>query len=269
MAIQEIQARSILQKSGLPGAAYVINPYAGCVHGCVYCYARFMKRFSRHEQPWGAYLDAKVNAPARLAEELKRRKEPLSGEVFMSSVTDPYLPAEKRYRLTRGVLEVLLEHGAPVSLLTKSDLVLRDLDLLTRFSQARVGLSLMTVDDELAHRMEPNAPAPSRRIAALRALRAAGVYTYAFISPFLPGLSDLETLLVSLDGAVDEIGVEAINPRHGNWTGVAAVLAEHYPAVLPTCQRLSRDDGYWAGLEESARQGAAQRGLAFMGFFRH
>ncbi|HOG47104.1 MAG TPA: radical SAM protein, partial [Anaerolineae bacterium] len=111
MAVREIQAKSMLQKSGLPGAQYVVNPYVGCVHGCVYCYARFMKRFTGHNEPWGRFLDARVNAPELLRRELARRRAPLEGAVFLSSVTDPYQPPEARYRLTRGVREALLDHG--------------------------------------------------------------------------------------------------------------------------------------------------------------
>ena len=158
MAVNEIFARSILQKSGLPGVEYVINPYTGCTHGCVYCYARFMKRFTGHTELWGTFLDAKVNAPEVLRKQLERRREPLKESVFLPSVTDPYLPVEKRYCLTRGILEVLLEHQVPVSILTKSDMVLRDLDLLRQFECCSVGLSLMTLDDELARRFEPRAP---------------------------------------------------------------------------------------------------------------
>src|SRR5512136_1067384 len=106
MGINPIQVKSILQKSGIPGVAYVINPYTGCVHGCVYCYARFMKRFSGHTEKWGTFIDVKANAPELLRKQLKRRKTPLKEEVFLSSVTDPYLPAESKYRLTRKILEV-------------------------------------------------------------------------------------------------------------------------------------------------------------------
>jgi len=269
MGINEVQARSILQKSNLPDADYVINPYTGCVHGCVYCYARFIKRFTGHTETWGAFLDAKVNAPALLRRELEKRRTPLRQEVFFSSVTDPYQAAESRYQLTRGLLEVLVERQVPVSILTKSDLVLRDLDLFMRFDHCRVGLSLMTTDDTLAHWMEPRAPSPTRRIQALKTLKENGIRTYAFISPYLPTLSGLKQIIESLHSCIDEIGVEAINTSGGNWGGVEEALSKFDPASLPACRRLSKDEPYWTGIEQQARTLADQYHLDFMGFYRH
>lgn len=267
--VRPIRAQSILQKSGLPAAAYVINPYTGCVHGCVYCYARFMKRFTGHAEPWGTFLDAKVNAAEVLRAQLARRRAPLKEMVFFSSVTDPYQPAEKQHRLTRSLLEVLLEHQVPISILTKSDLVLRDLDLLERFESCKVGLSLMTLDEELAHRMEPRAASPPRRLAALAALHEHGIRTQAFISPYLPGISDLDRLVAALAGSIDEIGVEAINTRGGNWRGVAEVLEQHYPDLAEPCARLAKDDSYWNALEARLNQLAGQHGMDNFGFYRH
>jgi DNA repair photolyase len=269
MAVKSVQAQRILQKSRIPGAEYVINPYSGCVHGCVYCYARFMKRFTGHSEEWGTYLDARVNAPEVLRRQLEARKTPLEGEIFFSSVTDCYQPAEAHYRLTRACLEVLLPYQPAISILTKSDLVLRDADLLRQFERCKVGVSLMTVDDEMARRFEPRAAAPSRRIAALRGLHEAGVYTYAFLSPFLPLLSDFDAILESVTGAVDEVGVEAMNPSHGNWRGVDAVLAQHYPDRLDEARMLSKNDLFWSALGEHSRRAVEARGIAYMGFFRH
>ena len=187
MGVREVQAKSILQKSGLPGIDYVINPYTGCVHGCVYCYARFMKRFTDHPEPWGAFLDAKVNAPDLLARQLSRRRAPLRECVFLSSVTDPYQAPEKKYELTRRLLEVLALYDVPVSILTKSDLVLRDADILGRFSDAEVGMSFGVADDEWSLLLEPRASPPSRRLAALRALRERGIRDVRFRQSVYPG----------------------------------------------------------------------------------
>ncbi len=269
MAIRAIQVKSVLQKSGIPGAAYVINPYTGCVHGCVYCYARFMKRFTGHIDAWGSFLDAKINAPALLRQQLVRRKTPLTGTVFLSSVTDPYLPAERQYQLTRGVLEVLLEQQAAISILTKSDLVLRDIDLLRQFRTCAVGLSLMTTSDDRARAFEPQAAPPSRRIQALRELHAVGIRTYAFISPYLPRVSEIEPLLAQLSPVIDEFGIEALNPRGGNWTGVAEVLRQLAPEQVEPCWQLVRDGAYWDDLERRARALAEAAHVDFMGLFRH
>ncbi len=267
MPVNEIYAKTILQKSGI--SDYALNPYTGCVHGCAYCYARFMKRFTGHAEAWGAFLDAKVNAPELLKKELGKRKTPLVGEVFLSSVTDPYQPAERRYRLTRGLLEVLLEHQVTITILTKSDLVQRDIDLLRQFKNARVGLSMSTLDDDLAKKMEPRAASPSRRLEALRSLHQAGIYTWAFLSPYLPEVSDLEASLKVLQGSIDEVGVEAINMIPSYWAGVERVLKMHAPEKLPVCKQLAANEDYWLALERRARQQVGEMGIAFMGFFRH
>ncbi len=267
MGVRSVQVKGVLQRSRL--ASYVINPYTGCVHGCVYCYARFMKRFTSHSEAWGTFLDAKVNAPEVLSAELARRREPLKEEVFLSSVTDPYQPPERKYQLTRRLLEVLLEHQVPISILTKSDLVLRDMDLLERFECCTVGFSLAMLDGELAHRMEPRAATPAERLLALRTLRDHGIRTHAFISPCLPGLTDLDQIVEAVSGSVDEIGVEAINPHGGNWQGVERVLRQHYPERLEECQSLCRDQRYWDSIETRANQLARRHRIHMMGFYRH
>lgn len=269
MAINDIETRSILQKSGIPGVSHVLNPYTGCTHGCVYCYARFMKRFTGHTEAWGTFLDAKINAPEVLRKQLRRRTFAPEEIVLLSSVTDPYLPPEKSYQLTRRLLEVLLEFQAPISILTKSDLVLRDLDLLRQFKHCDVGLSMMSVDDEIGHRFEPRASPPTRRIEALRLLKAAGIATYAFISPYIPTVSDITQLITALHDVTAEIGLEALNIKAGNWTGVERMLREYFPDRLIQCQQLVRDLNYWDVVEQQSRQLASAHHLRFMGFYRH
>jgi DNA repair photolyase len=269
MSINIIQVKSILQKSGIPGVAYVINPYTGCVHGCVYCYARFMKRFTGHTEKWGTFLDVKENAPELLQKQLQRQGMLFKDEVFLSSVTDPYLPAETKFQLTRKILEILLEYQVPISILTKSDLVLRDLDLFKQFERCSVGLSLMTCDDEIARIFEPYATPPTRRLQAFQTLKEHGIATYAFVSPYLPRLSAIEQIMQALAGLVNEVGVEAINTRGANWYGVAETLAHHYPHLLSGYKELARDESYWQTIEGHARHLAAQLQIPFMGFYRH
>ena len=269
MGINKIQAKSVLNKTGIPGAGYVINPYTGCIHGCVYCYARFMKRFTDHTERWGAFLDAKVNAREVLRRQLERRREPIKDVVLISSVTDPYLPAESKFQLTRGILEVLLEYQVPISILTKSELVLRDMDLLRQFKECSVGLSLMTVDEALAHRFEPHAPSPMRRIEALRVLKANNIYTYAFISPYLPRLSNIEKLMEALDGVIDEVGVEVLNTKEAYWWGVQRVLVNSYPELLSGYRQLCKSDSYWDDLARRVRRLAREQDIAFTGLYRH
>jgi DNA repair photolyase len=182
-AIKENFARSILSKSGIPGIDYCLNPYTGCAHGCKYCYASFMKRFTGHLEAWGAFVDVKINAPEVLCRQLKRAPR---GNVMISTVTDPYQPLEDQYKITRRCLEVLLEHQLPVSILTKSALVLRDLDLLKKFREIEVGVTVTTDDDKIRRAFEPNAPPIEARIRALKELSGNGIKTFVFIGPVLP-----------------------------------------------------------------------------------
>jgi DNA repair photolyase len=181
--VREIHARSILSRSGIPGMKYCINPYTGCTHACTYCYATFMKRFTGHSEPWGTFTDIKINAPEILRKQLKRAEK---GSVMLSSVTDPYQPAETRYKITRKCLEVLELFQFPVKILTKSPLIVRDIDIISKLQETEVGLTITTDDDRVRKIFEPNAPPISERLEALKTLYKAGIYTYVFIGPLLP-----------------------------------------------------------------------------------
>jgi DNA repair photolyase len=206
MVIKEKSGRSILSKSGISGIDYCINPYAGCSHGCRYCYATFMKRFTGHREPWGSFVDVKMNAPALLQKQIGRVSR---GNVLISSVTDPYQPIEARYRLTRQCLEVLLPHSFSVDILTKSPLVLRDLDLLGKFKKIEVGVTITTDDEEIRRVFEPHAPPVQARIQALRKLYEEGIKTYAFIGPLLP--MNPERLAEEIRSSVHSVLIDRLN----------------------------------------------------------
>jgi len=203
--IKEITAKSILNKSKI--FEYCLNPYTGCQIGCLYCYARlFMGRYSGHKEPWSTFVDVKVNGPELLAKQLKRAA---TGRVWIASVCDPYQPVERTYRLTRRCLEALVQSPFPVIIQTKSDLVLRDLDVLERLSDVEVGMTITTDDQRIAKIFEPGASPVTNRIKALGRIRAAGIKTYVFIGPILPG--DTERLASMLEGRVDRILMDRMN----------------------------------------------------------
>lgn len=181
--VTKISVKAALSKTGIPGARYCLNPYVGCAHGCVYCYATFMKKYTGHTEPWGSFVDIKENAAEALRRQLGRAER---GRVMLSSVTDPYQPVEAREGLTRRCLEALLERQFPVEVLTKSPLVLRDLDLIKEFRDMTIGLTITTDDEEIRKAFEPHAPPIAARLEALRVLHEAGVETYVFVGPLLP-----------------------------------------------------------------------------------
>ena len=206
LIIREIKAKSILTKSGIPGVDYCINPYVGCAHGCRYCYATFMKRYTGHTEPWGGFVDVKINAPEILQRQLKRAKR---GRVLISSVTDAYQPIESKYKLTRQCLEILLQSQFPVDILTKSPLVLRDIDLIKKFEDIEVGFTITTNDENISRVFEPNAPSIMERIRTLKALHDKVINTYAFIGPVLP--MNPEALSKKISPYVDSIIIDRMN----------------------------------------------------------
>jgi len=166
MKITEKLAKSILNKSKV--FDYCLNPYTGCSHSCRYCYASlFMPRYSGHTEPWGQFVEAKINAPQLLGRQLARARQ---GTIWISSVCDPYQPLEAHYQLTRKCLAEIKRFDFPVFIQTKSDLVLRDLDLLKDIKEADIGFSIATDSDRVASLFEPGAPPVSRRIKALETI---------------------------------------------------------------------------------------------------
>ncbi len=209
MIIKEIHSKSILSKSQV--YPYVINPYVGCQHSCSYCYAHFMKRFTGHREPWGQFVDVKLNAPDLLRNEIARKK---TGRVWISGVCDPYQPLEGRYKLTRQCLEILAQANWPVTVQTRSPLVLRDVDILKTGKEIDVGLSITTTDDAIRKLFEPNAPPIKERVRALDELHRSGMRTYAMIAPILPGAEDLAEVLA---GKVDYVLLDRMNYHYGDW----------------------------------------------------
>jgi len=198
ISVREVRCSSLLHRLEYGSSkGYTANLYRGCTHGCVYCYAPSL---THDERRWGSYVDAKVNAPEVLRRELRSiRKE----EVFLSSASDPYQPVEAKYRVTRRCLEVLLRSGFPVSILTRSPLVLSDLDLLGRFGRISVGMSITTVP---VRRFEPGVPPLSRRIETLKKLAAAGIRTFVSLAPVIPGI-----VMVDLDELFEELSAAGVS----------------------------------------------------------
>lgn len=209
MLIKEIKARSILSLSKVH--KYTINPYVGCQHACTYCYARFMKRFSGHKEPWGQFVDVKINAPDLLRKEIQ--KKPV-GTVWISGVCDPYQPVERKYQLTRQCLTILIQHHWPISIQTRSTLLLRDIELLQLSASLEVGISITTGDDKIRRLFEPHATPIKERIRILRELHSAKIKTFAMIAPMLPGA---EELVDNLNGLVDHVLIDKLNYHYADW----------------------------------------------------
>jgi DNA repair photolyase len=270
MQIREIESKQILTKSKLPGMGYSINPYVGCQHACVYCYACFMKRFTSHEEPWGRFVDVRVNAAEVFAKGFKKT-QPGEG-AFFGSVTDAYQPLEAKYKLTRSILEQIAdapEKDFRASILTKSDLVLRDIDLLKRIPNASVGFSVSLTDEKARRIFEPCASPFKQRIAALETLHEEGIRTYAFIGPILPGLTDLPKIFASLEGIVDYVYGETLNTHCGNMAAILRAVSACDRNLRPSFDNEVRNRDYWDAVQSEFMALAAKHGIHVEVFFQH
>ena len=254
--VRRLPARRVLNRctSKKVPFDYTINPYRGCEFGCVYCYARYTHDWLGLEDP-GAFeteLFAKVDAPEQLLKELRRGR--FTGQrVAIGTVTDPYQPAERRLGLTRRILQVLSRaEGLSLSITTKSDLVLRDLDLLeelARRHQLSVHMTVVTVDAGLARRLEPLAPRPDLRLAAVARLRAGGLRAGVFAMPILPGITDSKTSLARLFGAAAQaraayVCAAPLFVRASTKPTLYRFLAREFPELLPRYRRAFARDAY-------------------------
>jgi len=267
MTIKEIRASSIITKSNLPEADYVINPYVGCMHGCIYCYARFMKRFTGHLEPWGDFVDVKINACELIPEKTSRYK---NRSIFLSSVTDPYLSVERRYELTRKILKKLIPLEPNLGIQTKSDLIVRDIDLLKQFNVCEAGLTITTIDDAVRKEVEPYTASIEGRIAALKKLKEAGLKTYVFIGPILPYLTDWQEIINKTSGYADFYMLENLNIKGGIWEDIKQWLIEKHPELLKEYENIYfTKNNYWDMVEKEIGQFAKENKIDCRSYFHH
>jgi DNA repair photolyase len=247
MEIKNILCKSILSKSGLKDSKFSINPYRGCSNACIYCYAPYILREGRK---WGKFVDVKTNAPEILEKELKKIN---SGNVLVSSVTDPYQPLERKYEITRKILEKLKNTKLFVSILTKSSLVLRDIDLLKQMN-CEVVLTITTLNDNIRKLFEPNASSIEDRLNALKKLKEAGIKTYIFFGPMLPFISDKnleETIKKFAELKPDKIYFDKLNVKNPfHWKKIKTFLEENYADLAEKWEEAISNEDYYKKIKE-------------------
>lgn len=247
MQVKKVECKSALSKSKLKDSDYSINPYRGCSHGCVYCYAPYIT----HEQrEWGKFLDVKANAADVLEPELRAAG---SGNILLSSVTDPYQDAEKDYKVTRRILEKLTEKFK-TAIQTKSTLVMRDIDLIKR-NKIEVGMTITTLDEGHAAKFEPGASRPNERLDVLNYMKASGVKTFIFFGPFLPFISDIDlekTVKRFALARADMVHVDKLNIKgEEHWKKLKAFLDENYPGMAERWQEALSSGEYYANIKQA------------------
>ena len=266
LKIREIKAKSIITKSGLD-VDYVINPYVGCQHGCIYCYARFMKRFTDHHEPWGKFLDVKINAAELIPQDAKKYK---NKSIMISSVTDPYQPIERKYQLTRKILERLVALEPDLCVMTKSDLIVRDIDLLKQFKKCIAGVSSSLLDDKIRKEVEPFASSIEKRINAVKELKKVAIRTFIFISPMFPELTDWKGIISKTRNSTDEFWFENLNLYPSLRYNIFHWLKDYHPELVKKYQEIyfTKND-YWDKIEKEINEYGKKNNLNFKIYFHH
>ena len=257
--LREVFVRNVITKSNLPVCDYSVNPYVGCSHGCRYCYASFMKRFTGHTEPWGSFVDVKYWS------EIKNPSKYKGKEIFIGSVTDPYNPEEEEWQRTRTFLEQMQFSGARISIATKSDLVLRDLELIRKFPDARISWSINTLSEDFKSDMD-DAVSIERRLEAMRIFHDEGIRTTCFISPIFPCLTDVEAIIERVKGQCNLIWLENLNLRGSFKSEIMEYIRERHPELFPLYDEIYNrgNMSYWEGLDRKMRAFAESIGLDYV-----
>jgi DNA repair photolyase len=267
MKINEIATNSYVIASKLPDANYVINPYGGCTHKCIYCYAEFIKRFTGHAQDvWGDFLDVKVCKKPINLNKIKN-----SDTVLIGSVTDPYNPYERKYKVTQKILKQLVNCEANIEILTKSDFVLEDMDIIKQFKNIKVGISLNTLDDCFRKLTELRAPSVEKRVKALETLKEAGISTYLFMSPIFPYITDFKAIIERIKSYADYICFENLNLRGAYLPRVLEFIKSYFPNLVDAYNEIYilKDGSYWQNLEKEIIDYCESNNVNYRMYFYH
>lgn len=259
MIIKEIQVKNVMTKSNLPVSDYSVNPYVGCSHGCKYCYASFMKRFTNHPEPWGEFVDVKYWEP------IKNPKKYADKEAFIGSVTDPYQPLESKYKRTLCLLNELKNSGVKISIATRSDLVLRDIDLIKTFPETRVSWSINTIDESFRQAMDRGVSI-QRRLDCMKRFYDEGISTTLFISPIFPGITDVKAIIEAGKDRCNLVWLENLNLRGNYKAGILNWIHENHPELDELYDNIyNKDDRtYWTNLDKEIREYAKANNMPYV-----
>ena len=257
-----VETKSVMTKSNAPLGGYAVNPYVGCPHACKYCYASFMKRFTGHTEEWGTFMDVKVWP------EIANPRKYDGQKVIIGTVTDGYNPLEETYGKTRKILEELKDSGADILICTKSDLVLRDMELLLELNKKNrltVSWSVNTLDESFKDDMDA-AVSIERRLAAMKQVYDAGIRTVCFISPVFPGLTDIEAIFERAKDQCDLVWLENLNLRGGFKKTIMDYIGDKHPELVPLYDEIynKKNRAYFELLEKKAEEMARKNRCRFV-----
>lgn len=259
-----IETKDYLTKSNLPASDFVINPYIGCPHGCKYCYACFMKRFTKHKENWGDFIDIKY-----CSKSLNTKK--IAGKsVFLSSVTDCYNIYETKYLVTQNILKQLVGTDVELTISTKSKLILRDIDLLKKIKKLKVAISINTLNENFKNDMD-NADSIIDRLHTLKELNKNGIYTVLFMSPIFPKITNFKQLIQCSKTFVKEYWFENLNLRGGYKENILEYIYDNYPQYKELYDAIYRknDYTYWQQLAIEIEKYCHDNSIKYCNFFYH
>ncbi len=261
---KEIQVKNYITKSNLPASDYVINPYVGCPHGCKYCYASFMKRFTGHLEEWGTFIDIKQCDKEIDIKKLENKK------VFLSSVTDCYNQFEEKYKITRKILEQLRNANCYIEISTKSKLILRDIDMLKKIKNLKVSMSINTLDESFKNDMD-KASSIKERLDTLKKLHTNGIYTILFMSPIFPYITNFKDIVEESKDYIDEYWFENLNLRGDYKNKILFYIQEKYPQFLSEYNEIyiKENKQYWHDLAEEIKKYCESDNINYKNYFYH
>lgn len=261
---KEIHVNDYLTKSNLPASDYVINPYVGCPHGCKYCYASFMKRFTGHKEDWGTFIDIKKCDKKINIQKLENKN------VFLSSVTDCYNKFEEKYELTRKILKQLVNANCYLSISTKSKLILRDLELLKQMKNITVSMSINTLNEDFRKDMD-NASSIQERLNTLKELHKNGIHTVLFMSPIFPYITNFKEIIEVSKEYIDEYWFENLNLRGDYKTRILFYIQDKYPEFINEYNDIyiKGNKQYWKDLSKQIKEYCKDNKVKYINYFYH
>lgn len=264
MIIKNIEVNDYLTKSNLPASDYVINPYVGCTHGCKYCYASFMKRFTGHNEEWGEFIDIKHCDKKINLKKISKKN------VFLSSVTDCYNELEEKNLITRNILEQLVNSDCYLSISTKSKLILRDIDILKKIKNLTVSMSINTLDEKFRDDMD-NASSIKDRLETLKKLHENNIYTVLFMSPIFPYITEWKEIIELSKEFIDEYWFENLNLRGNYKTYILNYIKENYSNIYPKYLEIynNKDNSYWESLAKEINKYCDENNIKYINYFYH
>jgi DNA repair photolyase len=224
-----------------------------------------MRRFTRHEEKWGDFLDVKIYAKKINLKRLDGKR------ITFSTVTDAYNPLEQKYQITRKLLEQFVHTNIKISILTKSDLMLRDIDIFKQIAGITVGVSLNTLDDTIRKKLEPKASSIEKRLNAVKALHDEGIYTYIFLSPLFPGISDFKEIIHKSKNYTNEFWFENLNLRGSFRSAVLKYIYSNHKNLIPLYDEIYRkkNNEYWWILEKEIEAFCRENDIKYVSYFYH